>query len=180
MKKVKNSEIKKISETQLMTLIIKNHGITKLRKKYDTHYNKKIPNHVNLVYSFSGINQKMLHKHIKKSIEGIKPFKVTFNRFWKFKSNPYIYIISDDGLSRFMVLHNRLNSGILRSFKNKSMPKYIPHITLTYFDSNNKANIFFEQLKREKLDFKVNINSVQLLTQDKDYLIKSIKNFKLK
>jgi 2'-5' RNA ligase len=166
--------------TQFVTILIKSRGITNLRKKYDPDYGKKIPNHLNLVYFISGINQEMLRNHIKKSIEGIKPFKVTFNRFWKFKSNPYIYITSEDGFRRFMTLYRKLNKGIFKNFKNKYMPRYIPHITLTYFDSNKKANELFVHLKNEKLSFEVEIDSIQLLTQDKNKAIKSIKNFKLK
>lgn len=169
---------------QLITLLIKNKEITLLRKKYDPSYNKKFRNHLNLVYSFSGINKKVLYNHIKKSIEGIKPFKVTFNKFWKFKNNKYIYIISDNGLNKFMNLYKKLNSGILSNFKNKDipkhMPRYIPHVTLTYLDSIKETNNLFSQLKREKINFEVKIDSVQLITLNKNNLIKSVKNFKLR
>lgn len=63
-------------QTQLITLLIKSRGITQLRKKYDPSYSTNFPNHLNLVYSFSGINQKELFEHINNSIKNIRNFRL--------------------------------------------------------------------------------------------------------
>lgn len=167
------------NKTQVINVLIKNKRVDALRKKYNVNYNKKFKNHLTLVYPFSNVDKKQLDEHIKSSLHEVKPFSVIFNRFWKFKDNPYIYLISDNGTSKFMKIYRKLNSGSLKNFKNKDMPRYLPHISLAKFKDNKTANKTFSKIKNQRFSIPVKINSIQLLILNKDDSIKYIKNHKL-
>jgi len=164
---------------QVINILVKSRSITLLRKKFDPNYGKGFKNHLTLVYPFLGIDQRLLSAHIKNSIKPISPFKTKFNRVWKFKNNPYIYLLPAED-SKFMKLYKRLNSGLLKHFKNESIPRYLPHISLGGYKFNKLAEKTIKMIKLPKSGFKVKISSIQLLTLNKNHSIKSIKNFKLK
>lgn len=142
-------------------------------------YKKRNP-HITLVYPFEIKNQKDLEKHIKKSIENIKPFKITLKGLKKSKKEYYLYLTVDQGRSQFMKIYRNLNSGILKNFKNPKIPRYTPHMTLRKFKSKKAIDKILKDPKYKNLEFSTKINSIQLLTLRKDESIKSIKNFNLK
>jgi 2'-5' RNA ligase len=150
-----------------------------LKIKPPFFYKKRKP-HITLVYPFEIKNQKDLEKHIKKSIENIRSFKITLKGFKKSKKGYYLALAIDQGKSQIMEIYRNLNSRILKDFKNPKIPRYVPHMTLGKFKSKKEIDKIIKNLKPQNLEFSTKINSVQLLTVRKDESIKSIKNFKLK
>lgn len=135
--------------------------------------------HITLVYPFEIKNQKDLEKHIKKSIENIKPFKITLKGFHKSKKEYYLALAIYQGKSQIMGMYRNLNSGILKNFKNPKIPRYVPHMTLGKFKSKKERDKIIKDLKAQNLEFSTKINSIQLITIRKDESIKSTKSFKL-
>ncbi len=150
-----------------------------LKIKLPLIYKKRKP-HITLVYPFEIKNQKTLEKHIKKSIENIKPFKITLKGLKKSKKGHYLSLAIDQGKSQFMEIYRNLNSGILKNFKNPKILRYSPHVTLKKFKSKKEIDNTIKDLKSQNIKFSTKINSIQLLTLEKGDLIKSIKNFRLK
>lgn len=142
-------------------------------------YKKRKP-HITLVYPFEIKNQKDLEKHIKKSIENIKPFKITLKGFRKSKKEYYLALAIDQGKSQIMEIYRNLNSGILKNFKNPKIPRYIPHMTLEKFKSKKERDKVIKDLKSQNIELSAKINLIQLITVRKDESIKSTKNFNLK
>jgi len=171
---------KEDKDFQTISILIKSKDITLLRKKYDSNYNSKFKNHLTLIYPFSGLDQRLLSAHIKKSIESVKPFKIKFDRFWMFNRNSYIYITSRRDRTKLIKLHKSLNSGFLKHIKiSKHMPYYLPHISLVGFRNYKQAERLYKQISGEKLNMDVKVSSIQLMTIDHNHNIKNIKNFKL-
>ena len=162
----------------LIISINKNKTVEKIRKEYFRDY-KKFKPHITLVYNFEIDNQKQLNKYIIDSIKNIKPFELTLQGLKKSAKEYYLYLLVKKGRKQVKQLYKNLNSDILKNFKNKDMPVYIPHITLGVFNSKREIDNAVKdiQLINPKLEMKV--SSIQLLTLNRDDLIKSIKRFKL-
>jgi len=135
--------------------------------------------HITLVYLFEIENQKELYTHIQESIKNIKSFDLSLCGLKKSAKEYYLYLLVDKGKDKITKLYQKLNSGILKDFKNKDMPKYIPHLSLGVFETKKEIGIAISEIKKEEICFETTINSIQLLTIDKDHSLKSTKNFKL-
>jgi len=65
---------------QVINILLKlDKKIEKIRRKYDPYSNKFKP-HITLVYPFEFQDQEALISHIKNSIKGIKPFKISLEK----------------------------------------------------------------------------------------------------
>jgi len=165
---------------QVINIILKkNKEIEKVRMKYDKNY-KKFKPHINLVYPFKNIDQKKLHEHIKKSIENIKSFKIILKGLKKSSKDYYLYLLVDKGKKEVIKLYKNLNKSLLKDFKNKDMPRYIPHLTLGVFKTKKEIDDAIRKIQKQNLKFETKINAICLLTLNKNLTIKSIKKFKLK
>jgi len=142
-------------------------------------YKKRKP-HITLVYPFEIKNQENLEKHIKKSIENIKPFKITLKGLKKSKKEHYLSLAINQGKSQIMEIYRNLNSGILKGSKNPKIPRYVPHMTLRKFKSKKEIDKILKDPKSKNLEFSTKISSIQLITLKKGDIIKLIKNFNLK
>ena len=160
-------------------LLKRNKKIEAIRKRYEPDY-KKFKPHISLVYPFQNIPQKQLYEHIEKSIKNIKPFKITLKGLKKSVKAFYLYLLVDKGKNKIIKLYKNLNSKILVGFKNKDMPKYIPHITLGAFKTKSDINKAIKNIKKDKIKAGYIIWEIHLLSLKKDNKIKSIKKFKLK
>ena len=157
---------------QVITLLIKNEEINKLRKKYYSAY-KKFKTHLTLVYPFEVNNQTALFEHIFSSINKIKPFKIDFGKFYA--SNNFVCLaVESKGCWK---LYNKLNRAILAGFENKEV-KFRPHITITVLRTTREARALVKKLNRSQLTDRVSINLIYLLTLNKDHSIKSKKGFR--
>ncbi|HEA46416.1 MAG TPA: 2'-5' RNA ligase family protein [Candidatus Pacearchaeota archaeon] len=161
---------------QAIIITIKNKEIDKIRKKYDP-YHKKVEGHITLIYSFQKFNQKELYKHIRNSLKDYKKFSVILNTLKKSKKEYYLYLLIKEK-ETIIRLRKKLNSKIFS--ENKRMGKYIPHLTLGVFKNKRDIDDALNHLKRERINIKFKINSIQLRTLTKDDEIKSTKNFMLK
>lgn len=159
-------------------LLKKDKSIERIREKYVSDY-KKLRPHINLVYPFEINDQKELYNHINKSIKGTKPFKLTLKGLKKSSKEFYLYLLADEGNAELIKLYKNLNSGILKNFRNKSMPKYIPHLTIGVFKTKREIDCAMKELKGNKIRYETEIKSIQLITLDKNNLISRVKNFAL-
>jgi hypothetical protein len=83
------------------------------------------------------------------------------------------------GNAKIIRIHNNLSRGILSCFENKEMGKYIPHMSLGNFDSEEEREKAILELDKSSLLIKFKIDKIQLLTIDSKHKLKSIKNYKL-
>jgi len=164
---------------QVINIIFKaNKEIVKVRKKFGIE--SKIKPHITLAYPFENVDQKELIKHIKKSIKTQKPFKITLKELQKSTKEYYLYLLVDKGKKQILQLYKKLNSTLLKDFKNPDMPKYIPHITLGVFHSKKEIDKAIKESKRESLKMETIIDYICLLTLNSNNKIISTKKFKLK
>ncbi len=173
------SNMGEMMEQAINIILQRTKKIDEVRAKYDKDY-KKFESHINLVYPFEGINQKELYKHIEKSIEEIKSFKLVLKGLKKSAKDYYLYLLVDKGKRELMKLYKNLNKGLLKNFKNKAMPQYIPHLSLGVFRNKKEIDIAINKLKKEKLKAEYIIDEINLLTLNKSLTIKSRKKFELK
>jgi len=165
---------------QVINIILqRNKKIDKIRAKYDKNY-KKLKPHINLIYPFEEINQKELYRHIKKSIEEIKSFKLVLKGLKKSSKGYYLYLLVDKGKYEVMKLYKNLSKGLLKNIKNKDMPQYIPHLSLGVFRNKEEIDKVVNELRKENLKIEYVVNEINLLTLNKNLTIKSGRKFKLK
>ena len=157
-------------------LLKKDKQIEKIRKNYIPNY-KKFKPHITLVYPFEIKNKKQLNEHIQKSVK-IKQFKLSLEKLKKSAKEYYLYLLVKKGKKKIVKLYKKLNSGILKGFKNKDMPKFIPHITIGIFKTKKEIDKAIKEIKDVK--FETKIEHINLLNLDKNNKIKSIKKFRLK
>jgi len=165
-----------MSKQAIVLLFNEAEELDKIRKEYSPDADKFKP-HLSLVYPFEVEDQKGLKEHIKKSLEGIYPFKLIMKGLGKSVKEFYLYLLVDQGMKEIMNLYDRLNSEILSEFENPDMPKYIPHITLGVF--NSLEEIYEAKEKLKDLEYEVEVGSIQLLTLNEDDSIKEVENFSL-
>lgn len=164
---------------KVLVIFIKNKRIDKIRKIFDPRF-KDFKSHISLVYPFYVSDKKQLDKHIRDSIKKLKPFHIVLNGLKKSAKEYYLYLLIKKGNSHIKLLYKNFNSGILKNFKNKDMPKYIPHVSLGVFKNKIEINNAIKEIKKEKLKVECTVDKISLLTLRKNHSIKSVKNFKLK
>lgn len=164
---------------QVINLLLeKDRIIEGVRKQYLLDYKKYEP-HINIVYPFEVEDQNKLDEHIKDSIKETKPFNLKLKGVQQVGNGFYLYLLVNKGEDQLLKLHSKLSSGILSGFENKEMPKYVPHITLGIFQSQEEIDSAIEGLKEQNIEQNIKIESIQLLTLKEDDTIDSIKNYNL-
>ncbi len=141
---------------------------------------KKFKPHITIVYPFDLENQNNLSNHIKSSIQDVKKFKLTLNGLKKSAKGNHLYLLVDKGKKELIDMHKKLHRKILKDFRNKNIPKYIPHLSLGNFKSRKEIDKAIQEIKKQNLYFEMQIKSLQLITLKRNYSIKKIKNFNLK
>lgn len=163
----------------ILLILKKDKKIEQIRKRSNIDTRKFKP-HISLVYPFELLDQKRLFEHINCVIKEFNSFDVELTKLDKSRKEYYLYLSPVKGKKIILNLYKKLNRGILWGFKNKDMPKYIPHISLGIFKTRKEIDNAIKELRKEKLKYKAKIDSIQLLTLNKDNSINKIKNFKLK
>ncbi|MGD9276904.1 MAG: 2'-5' RNA ligase family protein [Candidatus Pacearchaeota archaeon] len=164
---------------QVISIILKkDKQIEKFRKKFGTDV-KTFKPHVNMVYPFEVSDQDKLREHIENSLKDIKKFKLTLKGIKKSAKGYYLYLLVDKGKKDLLKMYKNLHKGLLKNFKNKDMPKYIPHLSMGNFSSKKEIDSAMKELKKENLFLETEIKSIQVLTISKNHKLKGIKNFKL-
>lgn len=162
----------------IVLLLDLNKKIEDIRKKYHPDYEKFKP-HLTLVYPFEFNDQAVLSEHIKKSIKYFSPFKISLRGLKRSVKDFYLYLLVEEGKDILLNLYSELNSRILSDFKNKDLPVFIPHLSLGIFDSAEEIDNVIEDIKKEDLCFETKVDSLQLLSLNKDSSISSVKNFSI-
>ncbi|MFA5174472.1 MAG: 2'-5' RNA ligase family protein [Candidatus Pacearchaeota archaeon] len=168
-----------MKEQAIIIFIPNNKKIDDVRKKYDRYY-KEFKPHITLVYPFKVANQKKVCEHIINSIKNFKSFKIELKGLKRSAKEYYLYLVINKGKNNIVKLYKKLNSGILKGFENKKMPRYIPHVTLGSFSSKSKMEEAIKIIKKKDIKINADISKIHLLTFKKGAEIEKIKGFKLK
>jgi 2'-5' RNA ligase len=164
---------------QVITIFLqKDKNIELIRKKYIPNY-KKIEPHITLVYPFEVKNQAKLKEHILNSINKVKPFEISLKGLKKSAKEYYLYLLVNEGKENILNLYNKLNSGVLKNFKNVDMPVYIAHLSLGVFGSEKRIEEAIKDISKMNISFKTKVKSIQLLTINEDESLKSKEDFSL-
>jgi len=165
---------------QVLTIFLeKNEKIEQIRKRYVLNYEKFEP-HITLVYPFEFKNQDKLKEHISESLIDFEPFIISLGGLQKSTKGYYLYILIDKGKEKIVSLHKKLNGGILDNFRNPDMPKYIAHLSIGVFESEDEREKAIDEVSKMNIKFETKINSIQLLTIGEDHSPKSKEDFYLK
>jgi 2'-5' RNA ligase len=162
----------------IVILLKKDKKIEQIRKRYVQEY-KKFKPHITLVYPFRVKNQIALHGHIKNSIENVEPFELSLEGLKKSAKGYYLYLIVNKGGKEVIKLYNNLNKRLLKDFKNKDMPEYIPHLSIGVFKTKKEIDEAIKEIKKDNISLKMNIKSIHLLTINKNHALISKKDFRL-
>jgi 2'-5' RNA ligase len=162
----------------IVLLLKKDSKLERVRGKYNKESHKYKP-HITLVYPFEVESQHELKKHIQKSLENFKPINLRLKGLKKSKKGYYLYLLIDKGKEEIIQIYKKLNSGLLKDFKNKDMPTYIPHLSLGVFKNKKEIDNAIKEVSKLNLSFNYKINSIQLLNLNKDHSLGKVTNFKL-
>ncbi|MFB5189170.1 2'-5' RNA ligase family protein [Alicyclobacillus fastidiosus] len=107
----------------------RNHrSVDLLRAKYDPLFSL-IPPHITLVFPFeSTMTLDDLTEHIRTCIVGMKPFRIAMTGITG-ADGAYLFLNVKVGNDPMIELHDRLYTGILRKYLNRSFT-YSPHLTV--------------------------------------------------
>lgn len=138
--------------------------IDKIREKYDP-FVKNVDPHVTLVFPFdSNIKKDELKKHIKSTLQNEDPFEIVLKNVVKIDDSTgmYLFLTVKEGNDVIKRLNKLLYSGILEQYKPEFFNKieFMPHMTLGKFDSREKLNIAYEDIKNMDNEFKSVIENV--------------------
>ena len=148
----------------------------KIRRKYDPYSNKFKP-HITLVYQFEFEDKKALTDHIKSSIKGIKSFRVSLEDIGE--SYPFVQLIAKEGKKELLILRKRLNLGVLKNIGERQPLKYPPHMSIGVIENKENFKKGVEERKKLKPRYKTTVKSIQLITLNKNRMIKSKRSFRL-
>lgn len=130
------------------------HLIDEIRKQYDPLYDFIAP-HVTLIFPFqSELSKKELIDHIEKQLKEIRPFELVA-RGINAASDGYVFLDVKVGNDQIIAMHDKLYSGILKSYHNRYIP-YTPHITIARLKDEKSQKSVVEKL----LDFDVEFRTV--------------------
>ena len=103
--------------------------IKNIRGKYDPLANCIAP-HISIVFPFeSNMPSIKLKEHINEALKGIKKFNIQLKDITGDFRDGYLFLNVKKGNDQVIKLHDKLYSGILRSFLYKKIT-YCPHLTL--------------------------------------------------
>lgn len=153
--------------TQTIVIFVKNKEIEDILKKYHPGHRLWSP-HITLTYPFNISDQKSLAIYLGDVTKKLSRFKITLKGYQKSTNEYYLYLLVNKNKTKIMRLHKSLNSGILSGFENKSMPVYIPHISLGVFNSKKEIDEAIKQLKTQKLSIDFLVDKISLVTVGKD------------
>jgi len=163
---------------QIINIFINNPKLEKLRKKYDPNY-KKYKTHLTLVYPFEIKDQKKLYDHIFKYTKKIGSFNANFSKIGRSEKDFYLYLLPDlESHQLFMQLHRTLSSNILSFVKNEDLPKYVPHIPIGFFKSEEERETAIREIQKEGINLNLKIEEVHLLNLNPDGSLNSVNTFR--
>jgi 2'-5' RNA ligase len=103
-------------------------AIERLRAKYDPLYSLIQP-HITLVFPFdSDLSTNALERHLQDAIRGHSPFRIVLRGITGHPGG-YLFLNVKVGNDEIIALHDKLYSGILQSYLNRTLT-YTPHLTV--------------------------------------------------
>ena len=151
--------------------------VDKIREKYDPFVNNVKP-HVTLVFPFdSYIKSEDLEKYLNETLSDEKIFDIRLKDVIKIddKTGKFLFLTLKDGNEKVKELNKLLYSGILEKYKPEFLNtvEFMPHMTLGKFDSSEKLNIAYENIKNMQDEFKSTIKkvSVEIIDENMDSII---------
>ncbi|MFO8016120.1 MAG: 2'-5' RNA ligase family protein [Candidatus Woesearchaeota archaeon] len=156
----------------------KNEKIERIRKRYVPDYEKTEP-HITLVYPFEFKDQDRLKEHISESLKEFEPFEISLRGLQKSSEGYYLYLLVDKGEEKIAGMHEKLNGGILKNFRNADMPEYIAHLSIGVFGSEEEREKAIDDISRMDVKFETKVESIQLLTIDENHSLNSKEDFYL-
>jgi 2'-5' RNA ligase len=103
-------------------------SIDRLRENYDPLFHLIRP-HITLVFPFdSDISTHALEKHVQSAVRVHSPFRITLQGITGHPGG-YLFLNVKVGNDQIIALHDKLYSGILKPYLNRTLP-YIPHLTV--------------------------------------------------
>ena len=136
--------------------------------------------HITLVYPFEKVNQKKLFRHISNIAMKAPKFKLVLKGHMISEGGSHIYLLVSKGEGNIMQLYKKLNSGPLKGFENKKIPRYIPHISLAKFRNKKRLHDFKKQMEKLNIKIEIEVKSITLLTIRKNGSIFKKRSFRLK
>ena len=162
---------------KVLTIFLeKDEKIEKIRKKYLPNY-KKFEPHITLVYPFEFEDQDKLKDHISESLKDFEPFEISLEGLQKSAKGYYLYLLVKKGKEKILSLHEKLNGGVLDTFRNPDMPKYLAHLSIGVFENEEQREKAIEEISKMNIQFEMKINSIQFLTMDENHSLKSKEDF---
>ncbi|MGP4079617.1 2'-5' RNA ligase family protein [Pseudalkalibacillus sp. R45] len=149
----------------------------KIRSIYDPLF-EKIPPHITLVFPFeSSLSTEECITHLKESLFGSTPFKLTLNETMV-ADDGCLYVLIDFGKSEVEQLHDRLYSGILSRYQSDGHV-YVPHVTIGRFADRQKAVAVQKTIGQQIPTMKLAVQSiiVELIKEDEHSKIEYVHDF---
>ncbi|WP_455795565.1 2'-5' RNA ligase family protein [Clostridium butyricum] len=151
--------------------------INEIREKYDP-LAKHVRPHISLVFTFeSSLTASEVNEHLKKVLDGIRPFRLTLQEIVKV-DNPlgmYLFLDVKQGDEEIKKMNLNLYTGILQIYKPTwlNQETFMPHMTIGYFTSREDLNIAFKDTKRIKQNFSTIVDkiSVEIIDENEDSII---------
>jgi len=150
----------------------KNQELETIRKKYNPFY-EGFKTHITLIQPFEA-PEKEINERIRAAIKGIKPFKITLEGLKKSSKEYFLYLLVKEGKDKILKIHKNLCQKL-----KAPLSAYPPHVTLGVFTTKTDIDKAVKELKRKNLRFKTAVNAIYLLNLNKDFSLRSIKEFKL-
>lgn len=151
--------------------------INNIRKKYDPLACHVRP-HITLVFTFqSDINKDELKKHLDNVLLNVKGFELSLCNIVKV-DNPlgkYLFLDIKRGNREISEISQKLYTGILEKYKPDwySAETFMPHMTVGNFDSSNKLDRAYDDVKSISESFNTMVNkiSVEIIDKNEDSII---------
>jgi 2'-5' RNA ligase len=147
--------------------------IEELRKLYDPLINHVHP-HVTLVFPFkSDLSEVELKEHLKKSLVGIKPFKLKLQGI-SGEEGGYLFLNVIEGDDQLVELHNRFYEGILQQYYPEYLTtEYKPHMTVGRFSNQKELMEVVDKYKsmNESFEELVKEISVEIIDENENSII---------
>jgi 2'-5' RNA ligase len=147
--------------------------INDIRKKYDPLADLVLP-HITLVFPFdSELSNEELKLHLKRSLSGIKPFKVELEGFSKQenKYGNYLFLNVVQGTDVIKNIHDMLYKDKLKQFD--AGYDYVPHMTVGKVSSMELLDEAFDDVNKCNNKFSTVIKkvSVEMIGEHEESII---------
>lgn len=151
--------------------------INEIREKYDP-LAKHVRPHISLVFTFeSSLTTSEVNEHLKKVLDGIRPFRLTLQEIVKV-DNPlgmYLFLDIKQCNKEIKKMNLKLYTGILQTYKPAwlNQETFMPHMTIGSFTSREDLNIAFKDTELIKESFSTIVDkiSVEIIDENEDSII---------